>query len=744
MKKITLIILLLLLSINCSAFDFPSLPYNFQPRQLISASKIMANYNALKNALIDATKKLNIAELWINGNRVIENDLDINGKDLNLSGNVFQKDIYRCPSQYSTLELTLDAIGTSTADIIIDGVATLSSSRQITSNIKNITFTSTGQISGAYTLTFDNNQLKASEDQQVFGDNLTATGNISNKNIHPAWFGAVGEGNDPDTGTDDSTSLNKAAEFCTSRNVLSIDKMYAISSRVYVNAFISVIGRGRGTGFQALADFTPSNDSMISVNVSGNTWIQSFPNIAGTVGDFELRGKNDLNDLDGIYISGGYHIRDIQTQFIDNGIRTTARYEDSLKISHVFFSSMQGSEYAIILNQLGDALDISNVHFTGTESDLGIYVDACTGGGTITNIINGRHRFDDCTAVTVKNGLMGNEAAGDAIFEINNSNMTLENIYIINDGANIPIVIDDVSNERSLVTLRDLKFIYKLSNTSAKTFDVKKAYDQAVISIDNCVSIIVDDDEIETNQTSGITIADSSGVSFDRFNNYSYELSKRSCINGDFVNYGFNIQGQEGEVFHTGAIVTDSARTWQESSGTYYYEIQHLYDRDRLIGRNDSTSSNVTLTNGGDGAKVSFSMTAFNASCWLRFYRGTSAENYNAYVDVPVITSREFYDDGISLNGWVWASRPTADITTPTTVDNTARFFGDNVEIYRTAVPTSTDSSFVTADITLRNNPTVDSITISGDVKEVVKNGWICTEAGSPGTWKEMKILTGN
>jgi hypothetical protein len=70
MKKF--IILLCFLQFALCA-DFMSFSYSFTAGQLISAAKIMSNYNALRNAMIDGSKKINVAELWINGTRIIDN-----------------------------------------------------------------------------------------------------------------------------------------------------------------------------------------------------------------------------------------------------------------------------------------------------------------------------------------------------------------------------------------------------------------------------------------------------------------------------------------------------------------------------------------------------------------------------------------------------------------------------------------------------------------------------------------------
>jgi len=77
MKRI-IIGTLLLFQVGFSA-DFMSLPFTFAARQLISASKIMANYNALRNAIIDGSKKINVNEVWTNGSRIIDSSGNVTG-----------------------------------------------------------------------------------------------------------------------------------------------------------------------------------------------------------------------------------------------------------------------------------------------------------------------------------------------------------------------------------------------------------------------------------------------------------------------------------------------------------------------------------------------------------------------------------------------------------------------------------------------------------------------------------------
>jgi hypothetical protein len=86
MKKLSLIILsLCVLAVNAFAFDFVTIPNTFVAKQLIRASQVMANYNALKNGVSDGSKKVDVAELYINSNLTI-------GNNQNVSANIISVD----------------------------------------------------------------------------------------------------------------------------------------------------------------------------------------------------------------------------------------------------------------------------------------------------------------------------------------------------------------------------------------------------------------------------------------------------------------------------------------------------------------------------------------------------------------------------------------------------------------------------------------------------------------------------
>jgi hypothetical protein len=69
------------------------------------------------------------------------------------------------------------------------------------------------------------------------------------------------------------------------------------------------------------------------------------------------------------------------------------------------------------------------------------------------------------------------------------------------------------------------------------------------------------------------------------------------------------------------------------------------------------------------------------------------------------------------------------------------RFEGRIYERYSaSAAPTGTTISWQVGDQVFNSNPV--ELGTAGDVYIII--GWICIAAGAPGTWSEMRVLTGN
>ena len=177
MRKLLVVLLLLFQFDLAYSADFMTLPYTFVARQLISASKVMANYNALRNGMIDGTKKINIAELWINGIKVIGS-----------GGEVLEDNVYKVPESYATVTAALSAIASITANIYINTTTTETADLEIPSNVIALDYGPIGKIGGSVTVTFNGQTLIAPKNQEILAGTLTVTGSIKNGVVSDDWF----------------------------------------------------------------------------------------------------------------------------------------------------------------------------------------------------------------------------------------------------------------------------------------------------------------------------------------------------------------------------------------------------------------------------------------------------------------------------------------------------------------------------------------------------------------------------
>lgn len=59
------------------------------------------------------------------------------------------------------------------------------------------------------------------------------------------------------------------------------------------------------------------------------------------------------------------------------------------------------------------------------------------------------------------------------------------------------------------------------------------------------------------------------------------------------------------------------------------------------------------------------------------------------------------------------------------------------------SVPTGTAVAYAVGDIVFDSNTTVRASVAPGLAASYVRIGWICTAPGTPGTFQEMRVLTG-
>lgn len=84
LKKILIGLLLIIGALDAT---YISTPYSFVPRELISSTKINANWSAYEEGLSDASKDINLYRLYVSGQKVIDFNKDIYCSNLLATGN---------------------------------------------------------------------------------------------------------------------------------------------------------------------------------------------------------------------------------------------------------------------------------------------------------------------------------------------------------------------------------------------------------------------------------------------------------------------------------------------------------------------------------------------------------------------------------------------------------------------------------------------------------------------------------
>jgi hypothetical protein len=131
------------------------------------------------------------------------------------------------PANSSDLNSTLSTI-TSACTVVITTQTFLTANLDLTTKpYVNFLFVGAGYIDGAYTITFNKNELIV-EKTKIFSSPVTLAGHISNEYLRPEWWGAVRNGS-----TDDIIPINLCVQFAINQHILGGSCEVRLSSGVY-------------------------------------------------------------------------------------------------------------------------------------------------------------------------------------------------------------------------------------------------------------------------------------------------------------------------------------------------------------------------------------------------------------------------------------------------------------------------------------------------------------------------------
>ena len=342
--------------------------------------------------------------------------------------------------------------------------------------------------------------------------------------------------------------------------------------------------------------------------------------------------------------------------------------------------------YAFNMNWLGDGcLFEHNAVHDGTYNK-GVRLNNCMGGRVNCNIINADISIEYSNSVTFSNNHI--EYGHQLSIDCSCVNVR-DNYFHVASGPSLSITGNEF-NDRSVVELTNNHFTFRdfggqinqehyseyLNNVmNASEYDVQIDR-HCIVKIRNMYRYWTTHGLGSKIYPFGIKILKKlygqDGINyspFDEFNDFSYKLSKESCIS-----VGFGID--KTFTIHTPnqAVSTDKQKNngviWLGADGLYEYYYQIIWDKERnIIATFNGNQLHELLTYGdplnfiqnqAGAALLSFSTfndnDVNNYEFMIRLYRHRSADAANVWqrVDVPVTGTQTLYDNGISVCGYKW------------------------------------------------------------------------------------------
>jgi len=546
-------------------------------------------------------------------------------------------------------------------------------------------------------------------------------------------YGAVGDGI-----TDDAAAIQNFIDSSRNLNLRTVyikrpSSAYAVSKSILIPIDLSIVCDPT-TKFIPIAGGTYTGGFIFLVNSTDAVgWVEQYPNLPrGEIRNIQV--DNSATLLSGIrvlFLGSAHRVVGIRGTRVAQIIRTTDNYLDQLTIDGVHAQQVNSLEYQVDIRGLGDGLTINNVHVTpvtATDKPKSTYIGGCL-GGKLSRTIGGEIKVVNSRAVTLENLHM---EFGEVY--IVDSSITIKESFIW-AGDSPRVNISSANQSGHVVTLEGCKFIYNLNKASAAYTDTDvKIHPDTHLIVKGCAKHVSTTTAISVGQSHGILVEDSTGIGLSRWNDYSHMLSSDGVIEqGERVSVNKSLVIGTGAVSTMGSLFSSSYVTWKIASGTYFYQIQFLYDRTRLVGQgNSNPEQSITLSNGGNGVLLPVTPSSTRTrSAIVRIYRGTASNSYDSYVDLPVLAAMHYYDDGDNCNGFLWKSRTAGPVDSLTQGVEYIEVNGENVLLLSSAVPAGTLGTFIVGDEVKYKTPSP-----GGYAKA------ICTVSGAPGTWKDYGAIT--
>ena len=494
------------------------------------------------------------------------------------------------------------------------------------------------------------------------------------------------------------------------------------------NATYILKGQGKGTILKP-TNFASGYVFKLNEDSGGNKII-SFPTHPRLIVEdmvVDATGSTGVSLL--WFNQASFHFRRLKLLGLLYGA-TGTNYTDIVSMEDIVWSSPVSGGWLYKQAFLGDCF--YGRHLFSTGNDM-VYLYRCL-GAVLETCIGGHYRFQECAGV-VFNGAHCEFNTVNHTIEINNSTIAIGPSFFRNDDSTkYPIYLNDdpAVTQPTRLTLCGNTFGKNLNDPTPGYHELRVNAinsDSRITLRDNRVSqMLLDATDMNPWESYPLGIIVSSAVG--ALNNvlalnrplHSSEV-EILYSEGTWRTYspGGNTTPLKALTNPTISSVTEATNPTGSlaTSTTYYYKVT-LFDQ-QYRSTAASAESSVAIAGATSSAKIIINGTPHT---WVRVYRGTSTGIYDRYCDIPVVGNTiTLFDKGSLIGQQVWTTGggpytpPSANVT----YSGTLKWDGTKV-VYGTAAPTG--GAWVVGDRLYNSTPTV------GQPKS-----WVCTAAGSPGTW---------
>ena len=534
---------------------------------------------------------------------------------------------------------------------------------------------------------------------------------VYDNELNVAQFGAKGDGT-----TDDTTKIQAMVSKLTSGMTGKFvpNKIYLVSDTIDVPYRVNLDGQGC---FIKLDDSLTSNGYTFRYGMTNASTAEDSLLLEYQIKNFNIYhfGVISLHYYNGIYVNKDVHISNIYTWGLNKVVACSNAYIDMVKIDHINIWGKYGNDFAIDTGFLGDNRIIESIHQYVVFDNGGQFNTVKVGSGhntvKVDGVINGAISITGSNVELANIHLEAGNITISAKAEVN-----AHNLYLWKEAGVYPISI----TAQSKVNISDMIISYR-DNTedysSDNCIDINSTNDYTILTINNCYKVIQSDD---------ITFKNYAGINtnIDDFNLNLTNNSKSSVISKIALN-PIPAYKRIGSYSILGNFYKDNNYKWKLTTGTYYYKAIMMFDPVRLVGNNSNTNElNSSLTNGEAGTYLTINGVAYSN---YRIYRGTTTGSYDNYSDIGVCDNH-ITDNGYIVNCNKWTSREAGAVDTILNADKYEIVSNNLVKVYAGSAPSV--GTWKKGDVIINNNPTAGGA-----------SGWICTTAGTPGTWKALASI---